>query len=69
MCSANISPKKAETLQYEICEQMASHVVTDAVSLMRDWGILLPERNEIAFCDDVNCHMCRVENLHDGRVF
>ena len=21
------------------------------------------------FCDDVNCHMCRVENLLDGSVF
>jgi len=69
MCSANVSPKKAETLQYEICDQMPSQVVTDAVRLMKDWGVLLPEETEIVFCDDVNCQMCRVENLHEGRVF
>ena len=69
MCFAQVSPRKVETLEYEICEQMASQVVADAVSLMKDWGVLLPEGNEIIFCDDVNCHMCQLENLHDGRVF
>lgn len=69
MCFSQLSPRKVETLEYEISEQMASQVVADAVRLMKDWGVLLPERNEIIFCDDVNCHMCQVENLHDGRVF
>lgn len=69
MCYANVSPKKAETLQYEICDQMASQVLADAVRMMKDWGILLPEGDEITFCDDVNCHMCRVEKLHDDRAF
>ena len=69
MCSAKVSPKKSETLKYEICDQMASQVIADAVRLMKDWGILLPKENEIVFCDDVNCHMCQVENLHDVTVF
>ena len=69
MCSAKVSPKKAEILKYEICDQMAAQVVADAVRLMKDWGVLLPEGNEIVFCDDVNCHMCQVENICDGRVF
>lgn len=66
MCSAKVSPRKAETFKYEICEQMAGQVVSDAVRVMKDWGVLLPEGNEIVFCDDVNCHMCRVENLQDS---
>ena len=69
MCSAAVSPEKAETLQYEICDQMASQVLADAVRKMKDMGILLPEENEIALCDDINCHMCQVVNLHDGKVY
>ncbi len=69
MCSAKVSPKKIETLKYDVCDQMASRVVADAVRLMKNWGILLPEGCEIVFCDDVNCHMCQVENLHDGTVY
>jgi len=65
MCSAKVSPKKPETLQYEVCAQMPSKVLSDAVRLMKDWGVLLPQENEIIFCDDVNCQMCRVENLHE----
>ena len=67
--SAKVSPKKIETLKYDVCDQMASQVVADAVRLMKNWGILLPEGYEIVFCDDVNCHMCQVENLHDGTVY
>lgn len=69
MCSVKVSPQKAETLRYEICDQMAALVVADAVRLMKDWGVRLPEGNEIVFCDDVNCHMCQVVNMRDGRVF
>ena len=69
MCSAKVSPKKAETMKYEICDQMAANVLTDAVRLMKDWGVLLPEDSKIVLSDDINCHMCQVENLCDGRVF
>ncbi len=69
MCSAKVSPQKVEILQYEIGDQTSLQVLADAVRLMKDWGVLLPESNEIVFCDDVNCHMCQVENLHTGRVF
>lgn len=66
MCSAKVSPKKSETFEYEMSEQMPGQVIADAVRLMKDWGVLLPEGNEIVFCDDVNCHMCEVENLQDS---
>lgn len=69
MCATKISTQKVDTLKYEICDQMASQVVADAVMLMKDWGVLLPSGSEIVFCDDVNCHMCQVENILDGRVF
>ena len=69
MCSAKVSPKKADILEYEICDQMAAQVLADAVRLMKAWGVLLPEAHEIVFCDDVNCHMCVVENRYDGSVF
>ena len=69
MCSAKVSPQDSEILKYEICDQMAAHVVADAVRLMKKWGVLLPDGNDVVFCDDVNCHMCQVENLHDGRIF
>lgn len=69
MCSAKVSLKKAEILKYEVCDQMAGQVVADAMRVMKDWGVLLPEANEIVFCDDVNCHMCRVENLRDGSIY
>lgn len=69
MCSATILPQKAETLKYEICDHTAAQVLADAVRLMEDWGIRLPEHNEVVFCDDINCQMCRAENLLDGRVF
>lgn len=69
MCDNQISPQKAETLQYEIGDQMAALVVADAIKLMKDWGIRLPADHEIVFCDDVNCHMLQAENLLDGRVY
>ena len=69
MCSAKVSLKKAEILKYEVCDQMAGQVVADAMRVMKDWGVLLPEANEIVFCDDVNCHMCRVEKLRDGSIY
>ena len=69
MCSTNISSQPVKTLKYEICDQMPACVVADAVRLVKDWGVLLPDGNEIVFCDDVNCHMCQVENIRDGRVF
>ena len=69
MCSTNISPQPFKTLKYEIRDQMAACIVADAVRLVKDWGVLLPDENEIVFCDDVNCHMCQVENIRDGRVF
>ena len=65
MCSAKVSPQKGETLQYEICDQTSPQVLADAVRIMKDWGVLLPESKEIVFGDDVNCHMCQVENLHN----
>jgi len=69
MCAAKVSPKKAETMKYEICDQMSEQVITDAVRLMEEWGVLLPKDIKIVFCDDVNCHMCQVENLWDGRIY
>ena len=67
MCAANVSPTKPETLEYTICDHMAAEVVADAVRLLKDWGISIPEDNEIIFCDDVNCHMCQVEKLYKNR--
>lgn len=69
MCSAEIFPKKAETLSYDVDDRMPARVVADAVSRMKAWGVRLPEDNGIVFCNDVNCHMCQVVNLRDGRVF
>ena len=63
MCSSQVFPNKAETMQYEICDQMAAQVVADAVRSLKKWGVLLPENIEIVFCDDVNCHMCQAENI------
>ena len=64
MCSGKVFPKEAETLEYEVCDQMAGQVVADAARLMKDWGVLLPEHMEVVFCDDVNCHMCQAEKVH-----
>lgn len=63
MCSCKISPKKAEIMKYDIGDQMAAQVVADAVRLMKDWGVLLPEDIKVVFCDDVNCHMCQAERI------
>lgn len=65
MFSVKVSPKKEETMKYKICDQMADQVVADAVRSMKAWGVLLPEDIKIVFCDDVNCHMCRAEKLHE----
>ena len=67
MCAANVSPTKPENLEYTICDQMAAEVIADAVRLRIDWGISIPEDNEIVFCDDVNCRMCQVEKLYKKR--
>lgn len=69
MCSTKVFPQKFKTLKYEVCDQMASQVIADAVRLMKDWGVLLPKENKIVFCDDVNCHMCQGVDLRDGTVF
>ena len=69
MCSTKVSPQPVKTLKYDIDHQMASRIVADAVKLLKEWDVLLPDGNEIVFCDDVNCHMCQVENIYDGRVF
>ncbi|MBR2948518.1 MAG: BrnT family toxin [Lachnospiraceae bacterium] len=41
--------------------------VSDTV--IRIISVCLPNKNEIVFCEDVNCHMCQVENMCDGRIF
>lgn len=69
MCADRVSPRKAETLQYETCPQIAARVVADAIRRMKDWGVRLPDDHEIVFCDDVNCHMLQAENLHDGNIY
>lgn len=69
MCADKVSPQKTEMLQYETCAQMAAQVLGDAVRLLKDWGVRLPDNHEIVFCDDVNCHMLQAENLRDGSVY
>ena len=68
-CSAAISPEPAEFLDYEIGDQMAVQVVGDAARLLKKWGVILPEDISIAFCDDVNCHRCQVEDCASGNVY
>ena len=63
MCSVKVVPVKTETMNYEICDQMAAQIIADAVRNLKDWGVLLPEDIKIVFCDDVNCHMCQAEYL------
>ena len=64
-----ISPQSPKVMKYKICTQMPVQIIADAVKELRGWGVCLPEGNEIVFCEDVNCHMCQIENLRDGRIF
>ena len=69
MCSGKISPQIPKVMEYKICTQMPVQIIADAVKELRGWGVSLPEGNEIVFGEDVNCHMCQIENLRDGRIF
>lgn len=51
-------PQEKTVLRYQVDDSMASRVIKDAAKIMRAWGILLPERIEVLYSDDPNCHMC-----------
>lgn len=69
MCAGEISSQKEETLNYTVCSEMPMQVVSEAAMKLKEWGVRLPEKIEIMFSDDVNCHMCRVEDLTSGSVY
>ena len=49
-------------LSYEIHEEMAESVVSDAVGILRQWGVTLPKGIPVVLSDDVNCHMFHCED-------
>ena len=61
MCAFKVQPNEAEILEYAVGDNMSVQIIADAASIMRRWGICLPEKIEIVYYDDVNCHMCKVE--------
>ena len=64
MCAFKVSPQEACTLEYLTYDKMAIQVVSDATKVLKKWGIFLPKNIDISFCNDVNCHMCQVENIN-----
>ena len=60
MISVQLPSQSSESFMYEVNDQMAFRVVEDAVSILTDYGIILPQDIKVVFCDDLNCQMCRV---------
>lgn len=65
MCSFKVAVQKPKILEYEISTTMAPQVIADAAKMLKKWGIALPDKIDIVFCNDVNCHMCKVEEVHN----
>ena len=57
LCPGILVHQEKRMLSYEIHEEMAEMVVSDAVGILRKWGVTLPERIPVILTDDVNCHM------------
>lgn len=60
MISVQLPSRSRELFVYDVNEQMAFRVVEDAVSILTDYGIILPQDIKVVFGDDLNCQMCRV---------
>lgn len=59
MTSRHLSFQKRESFIYDVDERMAFRVIEDAVNVLTDCGIILPQGLKVVMCDDLNCHMCR----------
>ena len=57
LCPGMLVHQDKRILSYEICEELAESVVSDAIGILRKWGVHLPERIPVVLTDDVNCHM------------
>ena len=68
MCGNKLCTQKTEMLKYTVSDDMPMLIVTDAVKNLRKWGVCLPEKVEVVFCDDVNQHRCQIEDLTTGRI-
>lgn len=44
---------------------MAIQVIGDTTRILRNWNIVLPQNIKIVFCNDLNCHMCKVKQSND----
>ena len=63
MCACEVIPQRPEITQYDICEEMPIRIISDAMNIMKTWGMQLPENFEVIFCDDVNTHNCQLLDL------
>ena len=69
MCGDKIFTQKPELLKYTVRDDTPMLIVTDAVEILRKWGVCLPEKVDVVFCDDVNQHRCQVEDLITGQIY
>lgn len=63
MISLQLSFPKKEAFVYKMNDQMAFQVIEDAVSTLTGCGIILPQKIEVVFTDDLNCQMCQSEKI------
>ena len=62
LCPGILVHQEKRMLSYEIHEEMAEMVVSDAVGILRQWGVTLPKGIPVVLSDDVNCHMFHCED-------
>ena len=68
MCDGKILPQRSDLFKYKVCDEMPMQIVEEAVKNLKEWGLCLPKKIEVVFCDDVNLHKCQVENLKTGEI-
>ena len=67
MSAFPVTPPNISSLSITASENMAQSVVSEALRVLRAWGVTLPSEIPVVLCSDLNCHMLAVNDYNKIR--